>query len=175
MGIGVCIPLGVNLFHRTPGSHLEDSKGVLKDDRVASLQVLMVVPMIAGITQALSVMISRQIAYFFTQSEAAASIAAIITFCISAYFSSLSLKFDSSLKQNFKKFGKMEIVSFLSSLFTLLIISLTPLKRICFQNGDTSIGLLPILFAVLLSFIPMLMLESMKLMKKDDSAQTRDS
>jgi|GEM_PF-1308001 len=176
MGICVCLPAGVNLFHRVPGPQLESCKGVLQEDRVSSLQALMIVPMIAGATQALCIMLARQIAFYATKNPVAASVAAIIAFCFSSYFSSLSLKYDSYLHRSIKRIGKVGVLSFLSCVLTLLVITLSPLRDLCFGPGASlSLGFLPTLFAFLLSLLPMLMLETIKYVKKDDSAQRRDS
>ena len=72
--------------------------------------------------------------------------------------------------------GKMDIIAFISTVLMLIAITASPLKNLCFVGDiNFSIGFLHVLFAILLSFVPMLMLESMKFMKKDDSTQTRDS
>ncbi len=176
MGVCACIPAGINLLHRYPGPNLEDSVGVLKEDRVSSLQVLMIVPILVGVTQALSVMLSRQIALFTTESVVTASTAAMITFVLSAFFSSLSLKFDSPLHKNLKEIGKTGVLSFFACVLTLLALTVTPLKTL-WQESEFSrpLGIWQFVLAILLSLVPMLMLEAIKFFKKDDSAFRRDS
>ena len=121
-------------------------------------------------------MLSRQIALYSTENVAAASTAAMITFVLSAYFSSLSLKFDSLLIENFKVVDKVGILSFLACIFTLIAVTLTPLK-ILWQGTSsvTVLGFWHIFAAVLLSFLPMAMLEAIKIYKKNESALERDS
>jgi len=176
MGSCACIPAGINLFHRIPGPNLEDNVEVLKEDRVASLQVLMIVPIVVGIVQALSVMLSRQIALYAAENAFTASNAAILTFVLSAYFSSLSLKFDTPLYKNFRDVGKMELISFLCCAGTLLILTVSPFKGL--WQGSASVpfaGIWPMLFALFLAMLPMSILEAIKFFKKNDSASGRDS
>ncbi len=176
MGICACIPAGMNIYHRFPGPTLEDNAGVIKDDRVASLQVLIILPFIAGMTQGLAVMLSRQIAFYATNDPFSASSAAIITFIFSAYFSSISLKFDQVLYRNYKQIGKCGLFTLLVCIAVSLILVLSPLKLIWQGNGSVSIlGFWPVFFAILMSVLPTLILEGMKLLKQDVSAKKRDS
>lgn len=176
MGVCACLPAGINLFHRAPGPNLEDNVEVLKEDRVASLQALMIVPIIVGVTQALAVMLSRQITLFSTENAVSASSAAMITFVLAAFFSSLSLKFDTLFIENLKEIGKVGLISFSACVITLLAITLSPLKSIWLGNSMSEfMGFWQLTSAILLSFLPMAMLESIKLFKKNDSASKRDS
>ncbi len=171
-GLGVCIPFGVNIFHRLPGPRLENNKGVLKDDRVSSLQVLIVIPLIAGITQALSVMIAHRIALYASGSSSTASAAAVITLIFAAYFSSLSIKFDDPFVKKMKEFGKTELITFLIAVISAVILVATPML---WQNGAVSIRFWPLIFSVLLSVFPAAVMEFMKFLKEDDSASALDS
>lgn len=176
MGICACIPAGINLFHRVPGPNLEDNVEVMREDRVLSLQSFMIVPIIVGVTQALSVMLSRQIVLYSTESAASASIASMITFVLAAFFSSLSLKFDTSLFVNLKGIGKVAILSLLSCLLTLIVVTLTPIKTLWLGNASSDfLGFWQFVASFLLSLVPMAMLELIKFFKKNDSASKRDS
>ena len=176
MGICACIPAGINIYHRIPGPRLEDNQGVMKDDRVASLQVLIIVPLIAGVIQALSVMLSRQIAYFAAQDVASASVCAMITFIFASYFSSLSLKFDSSLFKSYKEIGRSGLVTFFICCAVSLLLCLSPLQRLWVgEEARASLGLWPVILALVLSLLPFGVLEGLKLFKKDGPAQERDS
>ena len=177
MGLGVCIPAGMNIFHRSPGPRLEDNKGVIKDDRVASLQVLLVHPLIAGATQALSVMIARQIARYASGSDSVGAGAALITFIFSSYFVSLVIKFDHSLFLHFKDIGKCGLVTFLSSLLFAALLTVSPMTQL-WQGQATGSGysFWILLFAFMFSLLPAGILEWMKVLKKDDdSATVRES
>lgn len=176
MGVCACIPSGINLLYRAPGPNLEDNVEVLREDRVTSLQSLMIVPIVVGVAQALSVMLSGQIALFSTENAISASTAAMITFVLSAFFSSLSLKFDSILFDNIKEVGRVGLLSFLSCILTLVAVTLTPLKNIWQGNSASEfLGFWQLASAFFLSLLPMIMLESIKLFKKNDSASKRDS
>ncbi len=177
MGLGVCIPAGMNIFHRLPGPRLEDNKGAIQDDRVASLQVLLVNPMIAGTTQALCVMLSRQIARYASGSDTVGSGAALITFIFSSYFVSLVMKFDHSLFSHLKDIGRCGLITFLSSALFAALFTVTPLTRLWLGEATGSgYSFWILLFAILLSILPSGMLEWMKALKKDDdSAIVRES
>ena len=176
MGIGTCIPAAINIYHRVPGSRLEDNQGVLKDDRVASLQVLIIIPLIAGAIQALSVMLSRQIAYFATQDPASAAACATFTFIFASYFSSLSLKFDSSLFKRLKEIGRSGLVTGLICAAVSILLCLSPLQKLWLGGKvPVSPGVWTVVLALLLSVLPLAVLEGLKLLNKEDPAKERDS
>ena len=176
VGVCACIPAGINLFHRHPGPNLEDGVDVLKEDRVASLQVLMIVPILVGVTQALSVMLSRQIAFYATENQLTAATAALITFVSSAFLSSLSLKFDSSLFLNLKELGKSDLITGFACVMTLLVLIVSPLKKLWLDGSlSAPLGVWQFILAILFSFLPFALLEIIKLFKKNDSAKKRDS
>jgi len=175
-GLGACIPSGVNIFHRIPGPRLENNQGVLKDDRVASLVSLIIIPFVAGITQALCVMLSAQIAQYASGSGEVAAGAALITFIFASYFSSLSVKFDSLLIHHQKEIGRTGLVTFLICLATTLLVTVSPLTSLWLggkSGGGYSFWIL--FFAGVLSLVPMALMEWIKILNKDDSAPGRES
>ena len=175
-GLGAIIPAGANIFYRLPGPKLEDNKGVLKDDRVASLQVLIIIPLIIGITQAIATMLSYQIALYASGGADTAQSAALITFVMASWFSSLSVKFDGHLLQRLRQIGKIGAITLGLCLFVLLLTVATPLKRL-WQTGAAGSGISfwILFFATVLAVIPLVISEWMKFLKKDDPAQGRDS
>jgi hypothetical protein len=174
--LGSVLISGVNLIHRLPGPHLEANKEALKDDRVVSLQVLVIIPLIAGAAQALSVMLSRQIALYASGGVETASAAALLTFFFSSYFASLSIKFDRPLYIHLKDLGKTDLISFGLTLLSAVLITL-PFVRNLWSTGNIGSGFSAwiIFFSVLLSLLPTIILEWMKYLKNDDSANKRDS
>ncbi len=176
IGICTCIPSGINLFRRHPGPKLEHNRGVLKGDKVVSLQVLIMIPLVTGIVSALCVMISRQIAFYATENPDVAASAAMITLVFSSYFSALSLKYDSYLHENFKDFGKIEIMIFLMDCFVSILLCFTPLRTLWRTSaGEGNLTAVLVIFALLFSAFPAFVNEGMKFLKKDDVTQTRDS
>lgn len=174
-GLGVCIPFGINIFHCLPGPRLENNKGVLKDDRVSSLQVLIIIPLIAGICQALAVMLSHRIALYASGSALTASAASLITMIFGSYFSSLSIKYDEPCVTKMKELGKTELITFAIAVLSALILTVSPLTLL-WQGSVTSIRFWPLFFAALLSILPAAVMEFMKYLKKeDDSASGLDS
>ncbi len=177
VGLGVVFPCGMNIFHRFPGPRLEDNKGVLKDDRVASLQVLIIIPFITGSAFAIATMLSRQIAYFACGGLETANLAALVTFIFASYFSSLSIKFDSPIFSHWKEIGKTGLFTGLGAILVSLILVATPLKQL-WQSGNVGSGFSPwiLFFSLLLSLIPSAIMEWIKFLKKDDdSADRQDS
>jgi magnesium-transporting ATPase (P-type) len=172
VGIGACIPSAFNIYHRRPGPYLENNEGVLKDDRIASLRALLLTPFVIGTVQALCVMIARQIAFYATGSSFAASGAALITFVFSAYFTSLSIKFDTPLLENLKEIGTCGAITLITSAFLAYLVSYSPLSQLWLDSEAYSLpGFFPVFFAILFSLLPMLLMEGMKMIKiKDDSA-----
>lgn len=174
VGIGACIPSAFNIYHRRPGPYLENNEGVLKDDRIASLRALLLIPFVIGTTQSLCVMLSRQIAFYACGSNFAAAGTALITFVFSAYFLSLSIKFDTPLLENLKEIGKCGIVTFCTTLGLSYLVSFSPLTKLWRGSEAFSFpGIFPILFAFLFSLLPMLMLEGIKFIKIKDESATR--
>ena len=176
MGIFVFIPTAINLLFPSPDPHLVDNEYVLKNERVFSLRSLLLAPMSVGAIQALVVMISRQIALNATENVWSAASSAIVTFVFSAFFASLSLKFDKPLFKVVKKDVKSSLVTFLICVCTALLLTLSPLKE--FWQGSERwafAGFLPLVISIALSFAPACALEVLKLIKKDDSAKRRDS
>jgi len=173
-GLGVCVPFGINIFHRLPGPRLEDNKGVLKDDRVSSLQVLIVIPLIAGATEALSVMLAHRIALYASGSGETASAAALVTLVFASYFSSLSIKFDEPFFKKMKEFGKTELITFLVAVVSVVILVASPLTAL-WQSSKIILRFWPLFFSVLLSILPAAVMEFMKFLKEDDSASSLDS
>ncbi len=174
IGIGACIPSALNIYHRRPGPYLENNEGVLKDDRIASLRALLLIPFVIGTTQALCVMLARQIAFYATQNALAASGIALITFAFSAYFSSISIKFDTPLLENLKEIGRCGIITFCTCAVLSYLVSFSPMIRLWIDAAKLpKIGFFPLLFAILFSLVPMLMMEGIKMIKiKDDSANS---
>lgn len=171
MGICTCIPAGMNLFRRSPGPKLENNNGVLRGDKVVSLQVLIILPLIVGVVSALCTMISRQIAFYATENLNIAASAAMITFIFSSFFTSLSLKFDSFLHENFKDFGKSELFVFLIDCLASALLCFSPLKKLWLVSEEGgSLSVVLVIFALLFSLLPVLVLEGMKFLKKDDRA-----
>jgi magnesium-transporting ATPase (P-type) len=170
-GISAIILSGINLFRRLPGPHLEDNKEVLKDDRVASLQVLVIVPFIMGVTEAIATLLARQIALYASGGTETASSAALITFLFSSYFSSLSIKFDQPLITCFKNLGKTELISALCNVGFALLLFATPLKSLWqIQNVGSGFSFWILFFVFVLSLLPAIMMEWMKFLKYDVSA-----
>ncbi len=175
-GLGAVIPAGMNIFHRKPGPHLEDNKGVLKDDRVASLQVLIIIPAITGLAQAIAMMLSYQIALFASGGVETARNAALLTFIFASYFSSLSVKFDHPLLFRIKQLGKSEWITAILCLCVSLIITLSPAKLLWQTHAfGSGLSFWILLWAFVSSLIPALISEWMKFLKRDDSAQGRES
>ena len=173
-GLGVCIPFGVNILHCLPGPKLENNKCVLKDDRVSSLQVLIIIPLIAGTTQALSIMLAHRIALYASGDLKAASAAAMITLIFASYFSSLSIKFDDPFIKRMRELGKTELITFLIAVLSAVLLAYSPMTAL-WQNGIASLRFWPLFFSVLLSFCPAAVMEFMKFLKEDDSASALDS
>lgn len=173
-GLGVCIPFGLNIFHCLPGPRLENNKGVLKDDRVSSLQVLIIIPLIAGFSQALAVMLSQRISLYASGSSLSASSATLITMIYSSYFSSLSIKYDEPVFRKIREFGKTELFTFLAAVAASILLTATPIVLL-WQESVTLLRFWPALFAVLTSLLPGAVMEFMKYLKKeDDSAEGLD-
>lgn len=176
MGICSCIPAGINMIHRNPGANIENRIGVLRDDHVFSLRALMIAPLLDGTLQALAVMISRQIAFYSSENTYTASCAAIITFIFSAFFSSLSLKYDTPLFKSIKKIDSIGLFSFGCCILTAFVLTLSPLKSLWQGVAYVApLGFWPFVLAFALALLPMFMLEVIKLLKKDDSATRSDS
>ena len=176
IGVLVSIPCGINLFCQSPGPRFEDNKYELKDDRVFSLRALIILPFVVGAIQAISIMLSRQIAFYVTEDSAVASGAALITLAFSTYFSSLSLKYHDSLAHSYKLFGRSESVCFFITLFVSFFLAFSPVKFLWTSSETvTSIGFWPFVFTILLALIPALTLEAFKLLRNNDSTQKRDS
>ncbi len=170
-GIAAIVLSGINLFHRLPGPHLEDNKEVLKDDRVASLQVLVIVPFIMGVTQAIAALLSKQISLYASGGVETASSAALMTFLFSSYFSSLSIKFDKPLITCFKNLGKTELVSAVCNVFFALLLCATPIKSLWqTQESGSGFSFWIWFFVFVLSLLPAIMMEWMKFLKNDVSA-----
>ena len=168
---------GTNLFLRRPGPRLEDNRGVLKDDRLASFRALIITPLVAGATFALSVLLSRQVAHYASGSDFTASSAALITLIFGAYFASLAMKYDHFLFSHIKDMKRSVLITFLSSVITALIVTASPLTSL-WKTGDAGSGFSfwIFLFSLLFSLLPAGMVEWMKFLKKeDDFAPRRDS
>jgi len=167
---------GVNILYRLPGPRLEDNRGVLREDRIASLQAILIVPILTGVTQAVAVMLSHRIALYASGGLETANGAALLTWIFATYVSSLSLKFDHPLFRRLKYLGKSELISFIGSMVLAYLTVFSPLKQL-WQTGNSGSGFSPwiFIFSILLSFLPAVLLEWMKLLKKDDSAVSRDS
>ncbi len=174
--LGSVLIAGMNVFRRLPGPHLEDNKEVLKDDRVVSLQVLVIIPLIAGAAQALASMLARQIALYASGGVETAGTAALICFVFASFFSALSVKFDRPLLLNLKDLGKTDLFAFLGTVLLSAFLSFGPWTRLWIV-GNTGSGLSfwIVFFSILLSLLPATILEWMKFLKKDDSATQRDS
>ena len=175
-GLGAIIPAGANIFYRLPGPKLEDNKGVLKDDRVASLQVLIIIPLIIGVVQAIATMLSYRIALYASGGVVTAQNAALVTFVLASWFSSLSVKFDGHLLQRLRQIGKIGACTLGLCVFVLLLTAFKPLNSL-WQSGAVGSGFSfwILFFAALLAVIPLVISEWMKFLKKDDPAQGRDS
>ncbi len=174
--LGSLLVSGINVIYRLPGPNLEDNKEALKDDRVVSLQVLVMIPLIVGAAQAISVMLSRQIALYASGGIETAGAAALICFLFSSYFSSLSIKFDKPLLSHLKDLGKTDFISFVLMLCLSVLLSLNPIRSL-WSSGASGSGFSfwIIFFSVLLSLLPTAILEWLKYLKKDDSAIMRNS
>ena len=176
VGIQAAACSGFNLVCRRPGPRLEDNRGVLKDDRLASFRVLIITPLVAGATFALSVLLSRQVAHYASGGADTASSAALLTFVFGAFFASLAMKYDHPVWTHIKDMRKSVLITFLSAVATALIVTASPLTAL-WKTQDTGSGfsLWILLFALLFSFLPAGMIEWMKMLKKDDAAPSRDS
>ena len=175
-GLAAVSVFGLNIFNRQPGPRLEDNVEVIKDDRVTSLQVLVIIPFITGIAQAIAAMLSYEIALYASGGVDTAQSAAFITFAASSFVSSLSIKFDSPLFVRFKQIGRTGLYTGGALLFLVLIVTATPLKAL-WQTGKVGSGFSfwIFFFAVLLSLGPGAITEWMKFLKRDDPAEKRDS
>lgn len=171
---GAALPCAFNLMNRKPEARLEDRELVLKDDRVASLQVLVIIPMVAGTSLAISMLISRQIAVFATGNYVTATGAAMLTFLFASYFSSLSMKCDRSIFGHWKELDKISVITLLTTILSALILTVSPLTEL-WRNGTqpSPYNFWVLFFAFFLSLIPAAVMEWMKVIKKDDSAFER--
>lgn len=171
MGIFACVPAGMNMIHRVPGANLENHVSILMEERVLSLRAFIIVPFLGGTIQALSVMISRQVAFYFTENTITASFAAMITFVFSAFFASLSLKYDLPLFKVSRKVDTLTVVSLLCCIATVCVLTLTPIKTLWIGSAYVaSLGFWLFAIALLCSLFPLFMLEAIKMLKKDDIA-----
>ena len=174
-GFASSVVAGINVFCRRPGPRLEHNREVLQDDRVASLRELVIIPVVAGASAALSAAIACRIGLFALGSEEAAGACALITILYASYFSSLSMKFDSSLFGHVKDLGRSDLYSFLSILIFSAVLFATPLRGLWLSSiAFDGFGFWPIAFALLLALVPMGVMEWMKFLKKDDTAFVRD-
>lgn len=175
-GVLVSIPCGVNLFRQMPGPRLEDSKTALKDERVFSLRALIILPFVVGAIQAISIMLSRQIAFYATGDSSLASGAALITFAFSIFFSSISFKFNDPLTLSYKHLDRSDLVCFFITLVVSCLLVFTPVRLFWMNEVNVkTLGVWPVIFAILLSLLPAITLEVMKFLKINDSATERDS
>ncbi len=178
VSLTICLPSAMNLFHRRPGMKLESNEGVLSKDRIYSLQALLIIPVVVGVATAIAVMLSYRVALFLSGSVDAAAGAALVTFGFSSFFTSLTIKFDDFFYRNVRLLGKTELISFCATVVSLGILIFSPFARL-YQSGEAAFGsglsFAGLLFAFLFSLVPFGIMELMKLVKKDDSAQERDS
>lgn len=175
-GLGAVLPSGINIFHRVPGPHLEDNVNVLKEDRVTSLQALIIVPFITGAAHAVASMLAYRVALFASGGSATASFAGLLCFVFASYFTSMSIKFDSLFLKNRKHIGKSALVtlgiSVLSLVCALCYMRQSVLTKESFGSG---VSLWIVFFAFLFSLLPAVIGEWMKFLNMDDSAKKRDS
>ncbi len=174
-GIGLCIPSAMNIFHRKPGTKLEDGIGIPEEERVVSLRVLIAIPLLAGVTQTLAIMIARQIAFYASSSATTAESAALFTLIFASYFSSLALKFDTSIFKNIKEIGKSELITFSCCAIGAVLLTVSPLTRFWQHDSTASVPFVICAISFLLALMPLGIIEWMKILKRDDSAIERDS
>lgn len=174
-GFAASVAAGINVFCRRPGPRLEHNREVLQDDRVASMRELVIIPVVAGASAALSAMIACRIGLFASGNEAVSGACALITILYSSFFSSLSMKFDSSLFGHVKDLGWSDLYSFLAVFLTSVLLFATPLRSVWLPSSAAAgFGFWTIAFSVLLALVPMGVMEWMKFLKKDDTAAVRD-
>ncbi len=165
---------GFNVFHRVPSPRLEDSIGVLKEDRLASVRAMLIVPLLAGTVQAIAMMLSHRVAFYASGSAHLATVAALITYVFSSWINSLTVKYDSSFFGHLKEFGKCELITLLIAVLVIVLTTASPLIWLWHASIEV-LRFWPLFFALIFSFLPFGLLEGIKALRKDDSVALRDS
>lgn len=170
VGLGAALPAAFNIYHRKPGPAMVKRPVVLKN-RICSLQELIIMPAIAGLVCAIGVTLSRQITLFSSGNTDAASSAGLLTMAFSAWFASLSIKSESAIIYNLRGIGRTGLVTFLVTLAVTGVTVFSPFAAL-YNPSYASLGagltLATGSIALLLSLLPMLSMELMKYLRRDD-------
>ena len=169
-GLGAALPCTFNIYHRKPGAVLPRRLGVLKD-RIYSLQVLILIPAIAGLVGAIGMTLSRQITLFSSGSADAACGAGILTMAFSAWFASLSIKTEGPLFRNLREIGRTGLITFLITLFVSVVTVFTPFAKLynpSYEEKGAGLTFATGALSLLLSLLPMLVIELMKYLRREE-------
>ena len=168
-GLGAALPCVFNIYHRRPGPGMPRKVGVLKN-RINSLQLLIIMPALAGLMGAAVMTLSRQITLFSSGSSDAAGGAALLTFVFSAWFASLSLKTEGNVFRHLHQIGKTGLVTLLGTILAAALAVFSPFAALynpSYEEFGSGLTFATVFLAILLSLFPMLIMEFMKYLKRD--------